>query len=50
MMVQFQQLLVNDVQNVDAYVKGRMMLGEAYNFQLGYLFKNNFQLMEDTLI
>ena len=36
--------LVNDVQNVDAYVKGRMMLGEAYNFQLGYLFKNNISL------
>ena len=32
------------MQNVDAYVKGRMMLGEAYNFQLGYLFKNNFSL------
>ena len=25
--------LVNDIQNVDAYVKGRMMLGKAYNFQ-----------------
>ncbi len=36
--------LVNNVQNVDAYVKGRMMLGEAYNFQLGYLFKNNISL------
>ncbi len=36
--------LVNDIQNVDAYVKGRMMLGEAFNFQLGYLFKNNFSI------
>ena len=36
--------LVNDIQNVDAYVKGRMMLGKAYNFQLGYLFKNNFSI------
>uniref|UniRef100_UPI00404B125B porin n=2 Tax=Flavobacterium sp. TaxID=239 RepID=UPI00404B125B len=31
---------VNGVQDVDAYVKGRMMLGEAYNIQAGYLFKN----------
>ena len=32
---------LNDMVN---YVKGRMMLGSAYNFQLGYLFKNNFSI------
>lgn len=35
---------VNGVQDVDAYVRGRMMLGEAYNFQMGYLFKNGFSV------
>ena len=32
---------INDMLN---YVRGRMMLGSAYNFQLGYLFKNNFSI------
>ncbi|EAZ95239.1 Phosphate-selective porin O and P [Flavobacteria bacterium BAL38] len=35
---------VNGVQNVDAYVRGRMMLGEAYNIQAGYLFKNGISV------
>jgi hypothetical protein len=35
---------INGEQNIDAYVKSRMMLGEAYNFQLGYIFKNGFSL------
>jgi hypothetical protein len=35
---------VNGVEDVDAYVRGRMMLGEAYNFQMGYLFKNGFSI------
>ena len=33
-----------DVNDMINYVKGRMMLGSAYNFQLGYLFKNNFSI------
>lgn len=32
--------LVNGVQDIENYVKGRMMLGEAFNFQMGYIFKN----------
>ncbi|MDR6302058.1 porin [Mesonia maritima] len=32
--------LVNGIQDVENYVKGRMMLGEGYNIQAGYLFKN----------
>ena len=32
---------LNDMVN---YVKGRMMLGEAYNIQMGYLFKNGFSI------
>jgi hypothetical protein len=35
---------VNGVQDVDSYVRGRMMLGEAYNIQGGYLFKNGISL------
>jgi len=35
---------VNGIQNVENYVKGRMMLGTAYNIQLGYLFKNRFSV------
>ena len=35
---------VNGTNNVDAYVRGRMMLGEAYNIQGGYLFRNGFSL------
>ena len=33
-----------DLNDMINYVKGRMMLGEAFNFQLGYLFKNNFSI------
>ena len=33
-----------DLNDMINYVKGRMMLGSAYNFQLGYLFKNNFSI------
>ena len=34
--------LVNGEENVTDYVKGRMMLGNAYNIQMGYLFKSLF--------
>ncbi len=34
------QFLVNGIQDVENYVKGRMMLGEGYNIQCGYVFKN----------
>lgn len=36
--------LVNGIQDVENYVKGRMMLGEGYNIQMGYLFKNGFSV------
>jgi hypothetical protein len=36
--------IVNGIQNVDAYVKGRMMLGTGYNIQGGYVFKNRISL------
>ena len=39
-----ESFLVNEVQDVDSYVKGRMMLGSAYNIQIGYLFKNGFSI------
>ena len=32
--------LVNGIQDVDSYIKGRMMVGEGYNLQSGYVFKN----------
>jgi hypothetical protein len=35
---------VNGIQDVDSYVRGRMMLGEAYNIQAGYLFKNGISI------
>ena len=35
---------VNGIQDVENYVRGRMMLGEAYNIQAGYLFKNGISL------
>ena len=31
---------VNGVQDIANYVKGRMMLGRAYNIQMGYIFKS----------
>lgn len=36
--------LVNGLQDVDAFVRGRMMLGEAYNLQMGYLFKKGISI------
>lgn len=36
--------LVNGIQDVENFVKGRIMLGEGYNFQAGYLFKNGFSV------
>jgi len=35
---------VNGMQDVDSYVRGRMMLGEAFNIQAGYLFKNGISI------
>lgn len=35
---------VDGVQDVENYVKGRMMLGQGYNIQMGYLFKNGFSI------
>ncbi len=35
---------VNGVQDVKNYVKGRMALGEGYNIQGGYVFKNNISI------
>lgn len=35
---------VNGVQDVENYVKGRMMLGTGYQIQMGYLFKNRFSV------
>lgn len=35
---------VNGEQNVENYVKGRMMLGKGYNIQMGYLFKNRWSV------
>ncbi len=35
---------VNGMQDVENYVKGRMMLGEAYNIQMGYLFKSGISI------
>ena len=36
--------LVDGVEDVVNYVKGRMMLGRGYNIQMGYLFKNRFSV------
>jgi hypothetical protein len=35
---------VNGQQDVENYVKGRMMLGEGFNIQAGYLFKNGISV------
>ena len=35
---------VNGIQDVDSYIKGRMMVGEGYNLQSGYVFKNLFSI------
>lgn len=34
------QFLIDGIQDVENYVKDRMMLGEGYNIQCGYVFKN----------
>ena len=36
--------LVNGVQDVENYVKGRMMLGSGYNIQAGYYFKSRISI------
>ena len=36
--------LVDGVQDVENYVKGRMMLGSAYNIQMGYYFKSRISI------
>ena len=35
---------VNGVQDIENFVKGRIMLGEAYNFQMGYIFKSGISI------
>lgn len=35
---------VGGIEDVENYVKGRMMLGEGYNIQMGYLFKNGISI------
>ena len=36
--------LVNGIQDIENYIKGRMMVGEGYNLQGGYVFKNNISI------
>ena len=36
--------LVDGVQDVENYIKGRMMLGKGYNIMMGYLFKNRISV------
>ncbi len=36
--------LVNGIQDVENYVNGRMILGDAYNIQGGFVFKNNISI------
>ena len=35
---------VNGIEDVNNFVRGRMMLGEGYNIQMGYLFKNGISV------
>ncbi len=35
---------VNGVQDIENYVRGRMILGEGYNIQAGYIFKNLYSV------
>lgn len=35
---------VNGIEDMPNYIRGRMMLGEAYNIQFGYLFKNGISV------
>lgn len=39
-----QDFLVDGVNNTDAYVRGRMMLGSAINLQAGYVFKKGISI------
>lgn len=36
--------LVNNIQDVDGYVKGRIIVGSGVNFQAGYLFRSGFSV------
>jgi hypothetical protein len=36
--------LVNGIQDITKYINGRMMVGEGYNIQGGYVFKNNISI------
>ena len=36
--------LIDGIQNVENYIKNRMMLGEGYNIQAGYLFKSGISV------
>ena len=36
--------LLNGIQDIENYIKGRMMVGEGYNLQGGYVFKNNISI------
>ena len=38
------EFLVDGEQDVENYIKGRIMLGYGYNLQLGYLFKNLYSI------
>jgi hypothetical protein len=35
---------VNGMQDIESFVRGRLMLGDAYNLQLGYVFRNGYSL------
>lgn len=35
---------VNGVQDIPSYIRARMMLGEAWNIQMGYIFKNGISV------
>lgn len=36
--------LVDGIEDVENYVRGRMMLGQGYNLQMGYIFKNRISV------
>jgi hypothetical protein len=38
------KFLVNGIQNVERYIQGRIMEGEGYNLQGGYVFKNLYSI------
>ena len=35
---------VNGVEDIENYIRGRMILGEAYNIQMGYILKSGFSI------